>query len=277
MRTEGHRVRETAFSDAADKSDEVLKNSSTGLRMTATWRTMRDGAVRNTDEANHVKMDGVTILQDEEFELTSGATCKCPGTSGVAAEDCNCRCYVSHRLMTDEEFYSATGRHFDDKAVDNSGNSGIINTESEEKAMKSGALYGALNPESDKDFARCEEHATKYYEEIRKRESDIKAISKNTGYSKQEIETVKAHLFINKYDLGEDEPTTFYPSYDIAVSWQNLIEGKHIEEKDIILLKHELYEYNLMQNEGLPYLEAHERTQKLYNYQKAVNDWRAKK
>ena len=143
--------------------------------------------------------------------------------------------------------------------------------------MQSGAFYGALNPESDKDFARCEEHANKYYNEIRKRTSDIAAIAKNTGYSEQEIEVIKNHIFVNKYDLGEEEPTTFYPNYDIAVSWQNLIDGKNIEEKDLILLKHEYHEHSLMINDGLSYIEAHEKTQKLYNYKKAVDDWRAKK
>ncbi len=142
--------------------------------------------------------------------------------------------------------------------------------------MQSGAFYGALNPESEKDFARCEEHASRYYEEIRKRKSDIAAIAKNTGYSEQEIEIIKNHVFINKYDLGEDEPTTFYPNYDIAVSWQNLIEGKNIEEKDLVLLRHEYHEHNLMVKEGLSYIEAHEKTQKLYNYKKAVDDWREK-
>ena len=146
----------------------------------------------------------------------------------------------------------------------------------DEGAVQSGAFYGALNPESDKDFERCEEHAHRYYAEIRKRKSDIAAIAKNTGYSEQEIEIIKSHIFINKYDLGEDEPTTFYPSYDIAVSWQNLISGKDIEEKDIILLKHEYHEYNLMKDKGLSYIEAHIIAQELYNYKKAVDDWRKK-
>ncbi len=163
------------------------------------------------------------------------------------------------------------------KVVDNSGGSGIIKTGSEKRIMQSGAFYGALNPESDKDFARCEEHANRYYTEIRKRKSDISAIAMNTGYSEQDIETIKNHIFINKYDLGEEEPTTFYPNYDIAVSWQNLIEGKNIEEKDLILLQHEYYEHKLMIDEGLSYVEAHEKTQELYNYKKAVDDWRSKK
>lgn len=113
VRTEGHRVRETAFDDAANKSDEALKRTKSGYRMVKTWRTMKDGAVRSTDDANHVKMEGVTILQGEKFILSSGAETDCPGKSGVASEDCNCRCYASHDIMTDDEFYKVTGRHFD--------------------------------------------------------------------------------------------------------------------------------------------------------------------
>ena len=48
-----------------------------------------------------------------------------------------------------------------------------------------------------------------------------------------------------------------------------------IEEKDLILLRHEYHEHNLMVK-GLSYIEAHEKTQKLYNYKKAVDDWREK-
>lgn len=161
------------------------------------------------------------------------------------------------------------------KALQNITKRDIINKKKVEN-VKSGAFYGALNPENDKDFKRCEEHARKYYEEIRKRTTDISSISKNTGMDEEVIRAVKQHIFVNKYDLGEEQPTSFYPSYDIAVSWQNLIDGKNIEEKDLVLIKHEYYEYNLMKNEAMEYVEAHGEAQKLYNYKKAVDDWRAK-
>ena len=162
------------------------------------------------------------------------------------------------------------------KSLTGGGKSGIINSRGV-KTVQSGAFYGALNPESDKDFKRCEEHAQKYYEEIRKRTSDVETIAHNTNLPQEQIQCIKAHIFTNKYDLGEDEPTTFYPNYDIAVSWQNLIDGHNISEKDIILLNHEYYEYKLMMNEGLSYVEAHSRAQEKYNYKKAVDEWRAKK
>lgn len=113
VRTEGHRVRETAFDDAANKSDEALKRTKTGYRMVKTWRTMKDNAVRKTKDANHKQMEGVTVLQNDKFVLSSGAKTNCPGKSGVASEDCNCRCYTSHDIMSDEEFYKVTGRHFE--------------------------------------------------------------------------------------------------------------------------------------------------------------------
>ncbi len=152
-------------------------------------------------------------------------------------------------------------------------NGGIMKAE-EVKKVKSGAFYGALNPESDKDFERCEKHAQTYYAEIRKRKTDVEAVSKNTNIDIKKIQSVKEHVFLNKYDLGEEEPTSFYPNYDIAISWQNLVEGKNIEKKDIILVKHEYYEYKLMNEKGMSYIEAHKKAQEKYNYQKAVEDWR---
>lgn len=163
------------------------------------------------------------------------------------------------------------------KPLTGGGNGGIIKMKEGVKKVQSGAFYGALNPENDKDFLRCEEHAHKYYAEIRKRNSDIEAIAKNSNFTVEQVECIKSHIFINKYDLGEDEPTNFYPSYDIAVSWQNLIEGKNIADKDIILLQHEYYEYTLMKEKGLAYIEAHRIAQEKYNYKKAVDEWRAKK
>ncbi len=161
------------------------------------------------------------------------------------------------------------------KGVDISGKSGIIELESVKK-VQSGAFYGALNPENEKDFKRCETHAKKYYEEIRRRRTDVSAIAKNTGLDENRVRIVKEHVFINKYGLGEEEPMNFYPNYDIAVSWQNLIDGKNISEKDIILLKHEYYEYTLMHEKGMTYVEAHTIAQEKYNYKKAVDERREK-
>ena len=111
-RTEVHRVRETGHNDSCGDVDNILKNADSDYRMVKVWKTMQDGAVRNTFKANHVKMNGQMVLQDEKFDLGGGYETECPGKSGLAQHDCNCRCYVSHTLMNDAEFYAATGRHF---------------------------------------------------------------------------------------------------------------------------------------------------------------------
>lgn len=107
VRTEAHRVRETGFNDAATAIDDTLKKGTSGYVMAKTWKTMQDERVRPLKQKrkkyNHVKMDGVTIPQNELFKLPSGATCKAPSQTGVAGEDINCRCYLSYDLVLASE------------------------------------------------------------------------------------------------------------------------------------------------------------------------------
>ena len=123
-----------------------------------------------------------------------------------------------------------------------------------------------------KDIARQETHARLYYDEVRKRTGDVKDIAQNSGFTLDEVEKIKNHMFFNRYDLGESKPSLFDPNYDMAVSWQRLIEGKNIQEMDIVMLKHELMEYELMNNRGLSYRVAHEMTEQVYNYSNYVKE-----
>lgn len=125
-RTEAHRVREVGFNDSAARIDKKLAESGAEYRLVKTWRTMQDGAVRHTNLANHRDMDDVSVLQDEDFTLTGGAKAPCPGMSGIAAEDCNCRCYVERELMTDAEYFAKTGKHFEEKPFTNDDEDDII-------------------------------------------------------------------------------------------------------------------------------------------------------
>lgn len=143
--------------------------------------------------------------------------------------------------------------------------------------MKKGGIFdfGALNPDSEKDFERAEKHAFQFYNEIRKRKTDVSSIARNTGWKEEAIQKIKNHIFIQKHDLGGEEPENFYPSYDISVSWQNLIEGKNISEKDIILLKHEYLELIIMKKTGMQYGKAHRLAEEKHNYRKSIDEWRA--
>ena len=150
----------------------------------------------------------------------------------------------------------------------NNNTSAILITGGENKIINTGAS-GAI---PRKDMKRMNNHAKLYYDEIRNRTSDIEAISKNSGFPKNDIEKIKNHVFFNEYNLSEEAPTRFEPDYDMAVSWQRLVEGNDIREMDIILLNHELMEHELMTEKGLSYREAHEETEKKYNYSKHVKE-----
>ena len=129
-RTESHRVREMGNHDAALRVDEELQKGTTGLRFVKIWRTMKDERVRPQRRRrgkkgwttkmgsgpNHMKLNGQTVLEDEPFDLGyhegKKVEAMSPGQSGVAGHDIHCRCYASRRMMTDEEYFKATGKHF---------------------------------------------------------------------------------------------------------------------------------------------------------------------
>ena len=156
------------------------------------------------------------------------------------------------------------------KDLDSSGKSGIIKVKGVND-MYSGGLSGALNPNSE----RAMQHAERYYAEVRKMSTDCKKIAQNTGWKEDSILQIKDHLFYKKHDLGGPEAEYFDADYDIAVSWQNLIEGR-IEAKDLVLLKHEYLELHIMKSKNLPYAEAHKLAEEKHNYGKALKEWRAK-
>lgn len=56
--------------------------------------------------------------------------------------------------------------------------------------------------------------------------------------------------------------------------WKKSDLDKFYEKHDLIMLKHEAYEANLMDNKGMQYEEAHEKTNLVYNYQKENDKWK---
>ena len=137
-----------------------------------------------------------------------------------------------------------------------------------------GAIYGAWNDKNDPYQIKWDKHAAIFYKAVRKRDKvlEINAISKNTGFSKVDIEKIYNHVFITEHNLN-GKMQRFAPDYNMSESWRRLREGKDIQEHDIILLRHELMELNLMKNKKLNYFEAHNITQEKYNYQQALDEW----
>lgn len=136
--------------------------------------------------------------------------------------------------------------------LDFSAGSGIINT---------GAISGALNPMSKK----AEQHAAQYYEAVRHMKTDTARISQATGIAKDKLDKIKEHVFIKEHDLINGR-RRFDPDYEMAQSWQRLING-NFKEQDIVLLKHEYAELRYMEK-GLTQNEAHIKASRKYDFAK---------
>ena len=119
---------------------------------------------------------------------------------------------------------------------------------------------GALNPNSD----RALKHAATYYESVRHMTTDCARIAANTGFREQDIRVIKNHVFIEEHDLQSGRGR-FFPDYEMAQSWQRLIDGRNIQERDIVLLNHEYIE-SIFMKDDLSAVEAHEKAQRIYNY-----------
>jgi hypothetical protein len=82
--------------------------------------------------------------------------------------------------------------------------------------------------------------AEKSYDAIRASKGDVSNISKNTGMKEFQVERIKDHLFNKKHQL-DDGVRRFDADPQIANAWKRL-EGGNYTDKDIQLLKHELFE-----------------------------------
>lgn len=128
--------------------------------------------------------------------------------------------------------------------------------------MSSGAKSGALDAYG-KDSERAFAHAKCMYATYRNSKGDVPKIAKLTGYTEAQISEVKFYVFNNP---------EFDPDYDQAQTWDRLRKGEPIEA-DIIFIKHELKEIEY-RKQGYDYNEAHRLTQKEYNYDKAIKEYK---
>lgn len=199
----------------------------------------------------------------------------------------NCRCTVDYHPGNGKKQNVHTKKWTNEKQklVKERSRIGIESVDEREqkrynRVMKSsGAVYGAWNDRNDPYNKERDRHAQEFYESVRNRnkQHEIVKVSNNSGLSQSDVEKIYNHIFINEYDL-EDGRKRFDPSYDMAESWRRLSEigGKNIQPHDLVMLDHELMEHDLMAK-GMRYDEAHELTNKSYNYQKAWIAWMKEK
>ena len=279
VRTEAHRIQQ------ASKLDAQHAAKAKGANVVKQWNSTLDGDTRKT----HRKLDGQIRELDEPFEI-GGKKAMYPGDFGDPAEDCNCRCQVLQRarIALDKDELKALeerAKFFElDKTDDlEDFKKKYLNAAENvelplENSVKSGKMIvgakGAYNIKNDPDGKKREAHADRYYESVRnaKKQPVVDAISKNANISADYVSKMFDHLFVNEYDLDKGH-VRFDTDYDIAESVQRLRDGKNIQEHDLILVYHEAMEYDLMNNDGLGYEEAHERANMAFNYQQALEKW----
>ena len=152
------------------------------------------------------------------------------------------------------------------------------NTE-QETVLYSGAISGAYNDRNDPDATKRNEHATRYYQELRNSNKDafITAVAKHTNLDANLVSKAYKHIFEDRHHL-EGGYIYFEPDYDMAETFRRLRTNDQIQNHDIILLYHEALEYDLMQeNPHMTYEEAHEIAQQRYNYKAALMEWLRKR
>lgn len=123
---------------------------------------------------------------------------------------------------------------------------------------------GAINPDSVEGLRQ----GAKLYAQIRNRQADYINVARNTGLSLEQCKILKDYMFLNKHELiaGYER---FFPDLAMAQSWLRLAEahGKNILPMDTLMLKHELFEINLLlTNSKMSPAQAHEIAEVKFNY-----------
>lgn len=158
------------------------------------------------------------------------------------------------------------------KTLKNPTGDAILNTkaggEQLEQQFQTGLFAGALDPDS----IEANLHSARYYAAVREMKNDVASIAKNTGWTEKAILEIKRHIFLETHNLGGPQPERFDPDYNMAVSWQRLIEGRKILPQDIVLLKHEYLELTIMKVRGLSYRDAHILANEKHNYAAAIRE-----
>ena len=133
-----------------------------------------------------------------------------------------------------------------------------------------GGISGALNDKNDPDGKRRLAHAKKVYTRIINGgvENFADIINSNTGYNRQKLKHIFYHVFVNIHEL-DTGPGLFFKDFDMAQSFARLIKGEFYGA-DLILLQHEYLEYCLEKRYNLTYSEAHEITERKFNYSREI-------
>lgn len=257
-RTEAHRIQQASTMDAQRAA------KAKGADVVKMWDATMDGKTRTT----HRQLDGQIREIDEDFEI-GGMKAKAPGYFGRAAEDINCRCVslTRARWALDEDELAVLKTRAEYFGLDKTKDFEDFTKKylaAADKIQTGGQIRDWV--EWDK---RREAEAAREYEVIRNAD-DVARIAEVSGFSLEDVKVVKDHIFFAEHILY-DGVGRFAPSYDMAVAWQRLVAGKP-EERDFLLLHHELLENQVEKAYNLTASEAHEMAKAKYNWEQKLFD-----
>ena len=122
---------------------------------------------------------------------------------------------------------------------------------------------------TDSNFIKIlefEEQAEKFYNAmISNGDIDVKAISKNTGFSYDDVLAIKSHVMIEEHLFKDGTVRKFDPDIDQALAWQRLMNN-NARDTDILLLNHELRELNYIKENNCDYETAHAFSTEKYDW-----------
>lgn len=129
-------------------------------------------------------------------------------------------------------------------------------------------------------WLKDDEKAKKLYIQFAQRspEKCAEKIAKIDGFTQEDGLEIYNHIFTDKHltvDENTGEKIQAEPNYNMTQSFQRIFNGQELLPENIMLLKHERYERALMKvDPDLTYREAHEKTNKLYDYETFIRkDW----
>lgn len=133
----------------------------------------------------------------------------------------------------------------------------LINQYGKEKVESPSKASGAVSTDWEHSIIASEDELKdqKLYKEFvnRKPGPQIQQIAKNNGFSYDAVEKVQRQIFVNRHKFKGALSISFFPDYDMGVSWQHLMakDSTLITKADIMMLQHEMYESILMDEDRL--------------------------
>jgi hypothetical protein len=123
-------------------------------------------------------------------------------------------------------------------------------------------------------------YANTYYESIRNRKNptDVERIAEHTGFSRDEISSIRRHVFTDEHDLGDGDYGRFASNWRMAQAWQRMEQGwdgngmAKYKDYDVLLLNHEFEELTQMAKYGYNTIEAHEKAESKYPWDVKIKE-----